>query len=224
MFNGDWQNAGLRHGPARQRRLLRLPAAEAGRHGRRDVGAADLRHRGQAKNADCAAFFLNWVATNETAREIDVDRRRLRTRAARPTCRSRRRPTARSTNETLAAGADVARDNGAMDFIANATGSIFAQGWTPELQKLVGGKQDAAGLLKAVQAQYETELNQLSRAADEAGRGRRSRRSSASDRSSAAGPADPLDSGDPPANRWSAGCSWSRPSSCTACSSCSRSS
>ena len=63
------------------------------------------------------------------------------------------------TNETLAAGAEVAKDNGAMDFIANATGSIFAQGWTPELQKLVGGRQDAAGLLQAVQAQYEKELN-----------------------------------------------------------------
>jgi len=58
-----------------------------------------------------------------------------------------------------AAGAEVAQDNGAMDFIANATGSIFAQGWTPELQKLVGGRQDAAGLLQAVQAQYEKELN-----------------------------------------------------------------
>ena len=63
------------------------------------------------------------------------------------------------TNETLAAGADVAKDNGAMDFIANATGAIFAQGWTPELQKMVGGKQDAAGLLKAVQAEYEKELS-----------------------------------------------------------------
>jgi raffinose/stachyose/melibiose transport system substrate-binding protein len=47
-----------------------------------------------------------------------------------------------------------------MDFIANATSSIFAQGWTPELQKMVGGKQDAAGLLKAVQAEYERELSQ----------------------------------------------------------------
>ena len=63
------------------------------------------------------------------------------------------------TNETLAAGSGVAKDNGAMDFIANATGSIFAQGWTPELQKMVGGKQDAAGLLKAVQAEYQKELN-----------------------------------------------------------------
>ena len=42
--------------------------------------------------------------------------------------------------------------------IANATGSIFAQGWTPDLQKLVGGKQEAASLLKAVQAEYEKEL------------------------------------------------------------------
>ena len=45
-----------------------------------------------------------------------------------------------------------------MDFIANATGSIFAQGWTPELQKMVGGQQTADGLLKAVQAEYEKEL------------------------------------------------------------------
>ena len=59
------------------------------------------------------------------------------------------------TNETLAAGAKVAASNGAMDFIANATGSIFAKGWTPELQKMVGDKQDAAGLLSAVQAEYE---------------------------------------------------------------------
>jgi raffinose/stachyose/melibiose transport system substrate-binding protein len=47
-----------------------------------------------------------------------------------------------------------------MDFIANATGSIFAQGWTPELQKMVAGQQDAAGLLKAVQAEYEREIAQ----------------------------------------------------------------
>jgi raffinose/stachyose/melibiose transport system substrate-binding protein len=47
-----------------------------------------------------------------------------------------------------------------MDFIANSTSSIFAQGWTPELQKMVGGQEDAAGLLKAVQAEYVRELAQ----------------------------------------------------------------
>jgi len=60
----------------------------------------------------------------------------------------------------LAAGGTVAKSNGAMDFIANATGSIFAKGWTPELQKMIGGKQTADGLLKAVQAEYQKELAQ----------------------------------------------------------------
>ena len=47
-----------------------------------------------------------------------------------------------------------------MDFIANATGTIFAEGWTPELQKMVGGQQTAEGLLQAVQAAYEEDLAQ----------------------------------------------------------------
>jgi len=62
------------------------------------------------------------------------------------------------TNETLAAGVVIGEAGTAMDFIANATSAIFAQGWTPELQKMVAGKQDAAGLLKAVQAEYERQL------------------------------------------------------------------
>jgi len=47
-----------------------------------------------------------------------------------------------------------------MDFIANSTGTIFAKGWTPELQKMIGGQQTAEGLLKAVQAEYKKELAQ----------------------------------------------------------------
>ncbi len=97
------------------------------------------------------------MATNETARQIDVTVGG--SNPGGPTDLAVPPAAAGSvTNETLAAGASVAKDNGAMDFIANATGSIFAQGWTPELQKLVGGKQDAAGLLKAVQAEYAKEL------------------------------------------------------------------
>jgi raffinose/stachyose/melibiose transport system substrate-binding protein len=113
----------------------------------------------KAKNADCAAFFLNWVATNATARTINVN-----IGGSNPGGPSDLPvPPAASgsvINDTLAAGAQVAKDSGQMDFIANATGSIFAQGWTPELQKLVGGKETAAGLLKAVQAEYVKELAQ----------------------------------------------------------------
>ena len=157
MFNGDWQNAVYDTDLAGNVGFFVFPPAEAG--GSLAAMSAPLTYgiANTAKNADCAAAFFNWVATNETARQIDVTVGGSNpggpTDLAVP-------PAAPGsvTNDTLAAGAGVAKDNGAMDFIANATGSIFAQGWTPELQKLVGGKQDAAGLLKAVQAVYQKEL------------------------------------------------------------------
>ena len=158
MFNGDWQNAVYDKDLAGNVGFFVFPPAEtdgslAAMSAPLTYGIADT-----AKNADCAAAFFNWVATNETARQIDVAVGG--SNPGGPTDLPVPPAAAGSvTNETLSAGNDVAKDNGAMDFIANATGAIFAQGWTPELQKMVGGKQDAAGLLKAVQAEYAKELS-----------------------------------------------------------------
>jgi raffinose/stachyose/melibiose transport system substrate-binding protein len=158
MFNGDWQNATYDKDQPGNVGFFVFPPGEAG--GTLAAMSAPLTYgiAATAKHADCAAFFLNWVATNQKAREIDVAIGG--SNPGGPTDLPVPQGAAGSvTNETLAAGADVAKDNGAMDFIANATGSIFAQGWTPELQKMIGGKQDAAGLLKAVQAEYAKELS-----------------------------------------------------------------
>ena len=158
MFNGDWQNAVYDKDLAGNVGFFVFPPGEAG--GKLAAMSAPLTYgiATKAKNADCAAFFFNWVATNDKARQIDVTVGG--SNPGGPTDLAVPPAAAGSvTNETLAAGGNVAKDNGAMDFIANATGSIFAQGWTPELQKMIGGKQDAAGLLKAVQAEYEKELN-----------------------------------------------------------------
>jgi raffinose/stachyose/melibiose transport system substrate-binding protein len=158
MFNGDWQNAVYDKDLNGNVGFFVFPPAEAG--GSLAAMSAPLTYgiADKAKNADCAAAFFNWVATNDTARQIDVAIGG--SNPGGPTDLTVPPAAAGSvTNETLSAGADVAKDNGAMDFIANATGAIFAQGWTPELQKMVGGKQDAAGLLKAVQAEYEKELS-----------------------------------------------------------------
>jgi raffinose/stachyose/melibiose transport system substrate-binding protein len=156
-FNGDWQNGGYNKDLPDNVGFFVFPSAEAGG----GVGAmsAPLTYgiAEKAKNADCAAFFLNWVSTNEAARQINVTNQGSNpggpSDLAIPTVAA-----GSVTNETLQAGAQVGKSDGAMDFIANATGSIFAQGWTPELQKLVGGKQTPEGLLKAVQAEYLKEL------------------------------------------------------------------
>src|SRR4051812_1252601 len=158
MFNGDWQDAGYDKDLAGNVGFFVFPPGESG--GKVAAMSAPLTYgiANTAKNADCAAFFLNWVATNDKARQIDVAVGGSNPGGP-PDLPIPPAASGSVINETLAAGGQVSKDNGAMDFIANATGSIFAQGWTPELQKLVGGKQDAAGLLKAVQAEYQKELN-----------------------------------------------------------------
>jgi raffinose/stachyose/melibiose transport system substrate-binding protein len=158
-FNGDWQNAGYDTDLPGNVGFFLMPPAEAG--GKLAAMSAPLTFgiAAKAKHPDCAAFFFNWVATNDIAREINVTG--FGSNPGGP-ADAKMPPVAAGsvTNETLAAGPVMGADGGAMDFIANATSSIFAQGWTPELQKMVGGQQDAAGLLQAVQAEYERELAQ----------------------------------------------------------------
>ncbi len=158
-FNGDWQNAGYDSGMPGNVGFFLMPPVQAG--GGPAAMSAPLTYgiAAKAKNADAAAFFLNWVATNPAARQIDVTIGG--SNPGGPADATMPTVTAGSvTNETLAAGPVMGKAGNSMDFIANSTSSIFAQGWTPELQKMVGGKQDAAGLLKAVQAEYLRELAQ----------------------------------------------------------------
>jgi raffinose/stachyose/melibiose transport system substrate-binding protein len=154
-FNGDWQNAGYDTDMAGNVGFFVMPPAVAGGQPAAMSGPLTFGIAAKAKHADCAAAFFNWVATNDTARQILVTIGG--SNPGGPAGAKIPSVAAGSvTAETLAGGPVVGAN--AMDFIANATSSIFAQGWTPELQKMVGGKQDAAGLLKAVQAEYLREL------------------------------------------------------------------
>jgi raffinose/stachyose/melibiose transport system substrate-binding protein len=156
-FNGDWQNAGYDKDMAGNVGFFVMPPSVAGGQPAAMSGPLTYGIAANAKNADCAAAFFNWVATNDTARQILVT-----VGGSNPGGPAGAKiPSVAAgsvTAETLAGGPVVGAN--AMDFIANATSSIFAQGWTPELQKMVGGTQDAAGLLKAVQAEYLRELAQ----------------------------------------------------------------
>ena len=157
MFNGDWQNGGYDKDLAGNIGFFAFPSSQGGTAGMSSPLTFGIA--ANAKHADCAAFFFDWVATNETARQINV--KGFGSNPGGPADLAIP-PVAEGsvTNDTLAAGSQVAKSNGLMDFIANATGAIFLgpEGWTPNLQKMVGGKLDAAGLLKAVQAEYEKEL------------------------------------------------------------------
>jgi raffinose/stachyose/melibiose transport system substrate-binding protein len=109
----------------------------------------------KSPNKDCAAFFLNWAWTDPVAREIDV-----RVGGANPGGPPDGTipdvPADSVTSQTLAAGAEVTANSGAMDFIANATSSIFFESWTPDLQRLVGGRITPEELLANAQEHWTT--------------------------------------------------------------------
>jgi raffinose/stachyose/melibiose transport system substrate-binding protein len=153
IFDGDWESGNLQKlMPAKVGFFLMPPRKASGTHA---AMSAPLSYgiAAKAKHADCAAFFLNWVATNPKARRINVQvggsnpggPPNLPIPGATP---------GSLISKTLTAGKVVAKQNGAMDFIANATGAIYAQSWTPEVQKLFAGQEAPDQLLKKVQADY----------------------------------------------------------------------
>lgn len=156
MFNGDWESGNLDKQMPGKVGFFPFPAEKGGKVA---AMSAPLTFgiSAKAKHADCAAFFLDWVATNPDARKIAVEVGGSHPMgpadAPMPDVKQ-----GTVTAETLAAGAQISADNGAMDFIANATGAIYAKSWTPNLQKLFAGEQTPDGLLKSVQSDYETQV------------------------------------------------------------------
>ena len=153
IFDGDWESGNLDKQMPGNVGFFLTPPVEAG--GAQAAMSAPLTY-GVAANAehpDCAAFFLNWVATDEKARDIGVtvggSHPMGPADAYMPTVAE-----GTVTAQTLEAGAKVGADNGSMDFIANANGSIYAKSRTPQLQALVAGQQTPEGLLSSVQADY----------------------------------------------------------------------
>jgi raffinose/stachyose/melibiose transport system substrate-binding protein len=157
MFNGDWESGNLDKQMPGQVGFFPLPSEKAG--GKVATMSAPLAFgiAANAEHADCAAVFLDWVATNPEARKIAVE-----VGGSHPMGPADgpmpQVAEGTVTAETLAAGATISEDNGTMDFIANATGAIYAKSWTPQLQKLFAGEQTAKGLLASVQRDYESQV------------------------------------------------------------------
>ncbi|AWS43760.1 ABC transporter substrate-binding protein [Streptosporangium sp. 'caverna'] len=157
MFNGDWESGNLDKQMPEDAGFFLMPPVQ--KDGARAAMSAPLTFGigSKAKNAGCAAAFLDWVATDPQARTISVEVGGSHPMGPADASMPQVTP-GTVTESTLAAGAQIAKDNGAMDFIANATGAIYAKSWTPQLQKLVAGEQRPDALLKSVQEDYLSQV------------------------------------------------------------------
>jgi raffinose/stachyose/melibiose transport system substrate-binding protein len=159
MFNGDWESANLDKGMPGNVGFFLFPGEAAGAKHVAMSAPNTFGVGAKAKHPDAAAFFLNWVHTNDKAREITVKQGGSSPGGPADLAVP---PAAEGTvlAETLNASQQLGAENGAVDFTANATGAIFASAITPEMQKLVAGQQTPEGYVKAVQTEYEKELSQ----------------------------------------------------------------
>jgi raffinose/stachyose/melibiose transport system substrate-binding protein len=111
----------------------------------------------KSKNHDTTAYFLNWIATNDKARQIVVDV----TGASPGGNPSQKLPSVEKGSlieKALALSATVGKDNGFTDFIANTTSGIYQGALQPDEQLLLTDKMTPQDFTKAIQAFYVKDL------------------------------------------------------------------
>jgi raffinose/stachyose/melibiose transport system substrate-binding protein len=158
MWDGNWDAAnvdkGLGVGAAEF--FLMPPAEEGGKFVAMGAGNT-FTIPAKSKNADATAFFLNWIATNDKARQIVVDV----TGSSPGGDPSQAIPAAEEGSliaQALDNSAKVATDDGFVDFMANSTAGIYQGSLQPNEQLLLTDKMSPKDFLAATQEFYEKDL------------------------------------------------------------------
>ncbi|HEY9499882.1 MAG TPA: extracellular solute-binding protein [Terrimesophilobacter sp.] len=156
-FNGNWAAADTQAKMGTDVSFFLVPPVkEGGKHVA--MGAANsFSVPAKSKHINEIVFFLNWIHTNEQARQIIVDV----TGASPGGDPSQALPKVEAGSlieDALKMSATIAAEDGQVDFMANTTAGIYAGSIIPESQLLVTGKISGQDFVTAVQKFYEQEI------------------------------------------------------------------
>lgn len=156
-FNGNWESANLQGKLGNNVKFFLVPPLQkGGKHV--GMGAANsFSVPAKSKNKDAIVFFLNWIHTNPKARQIVLDV----TGASPGGDPKLPLPTVAPGSlieDGLKMAAQLSKDNGYIDFMANATAGIYANAIIPQSQLLVASKITGKEFVTAVQESYAKEL------------------------------------------------------------------
>jgi raffinose/stachyose/melibiose transport system substrate-binding protein len=111
----------------------------------------------KSKNKNVAAAFLNWLQTNPRARQIAVTEGGYApggpAKASVPKAKS-----GSALAATLVAFREALKKNQLVEYMANATSSIYGSTITPQAQLLVAQKVSPQDFAAAIQKAYESEI------------------------------------------------------------------
>lgn len=156
MFNGDWEGVHMNKQMGDNVGFFLMPGVEAGAPHYAMQAPVTFVVPKTAKHADVVAFFFNWVHTDPKARQLVLDS------TGQSPGGPADLPAPQASNDlqaqTMEAFNTVAKENGSLDFIANATAGIYATSLIPNTQLLLEGRLTAKQFAKALQADYDSEL------------------------------------------------------------------
>jgi len=156
-FNGNWEAANVQAKLGSNSKFFLFPSLnKGGKHVA--MGAANsFSVPAKSKNKTAIVYFLNWIHTNEAARQITLDVTGA-TPGGDPKTALPKVAAGSLIEDGLKMAAQLSKDNGYIDFMANATAGIYANAIIPQSQLLVGSKITGTQFVTAVQDSYAKEL------------------------------------------------------------------
>ena len=159
MFNGSWAAATLDDSMGGNVGFFLMPPLLENNPPVAMGGSLTIVIPLRANHPDEAAFFFDWIHTNQVARQIIVDT--TGTSPGGPPDL----PVPESAPGSLAGqmqeeAAYLAANGVVVDFLGNATSGFFANALVPEVQRIVGGQTNPEDFVRALQEGYEASLDQ----------------------------------------------------------------
>ncbi|GAB2656635.1 ABC transporter substrate-binding protein [Kribbella swartbergensis] len=155
--SGNWQAPALDKAGAGQFGFFLFPPGDAGGPSYAMTAAANLGIPAKSPNADVAAAFLDFVQTDQRARQDTVTLGGLvpagPSDAPAPTA-----PAGSAVAATVSAFQELLKSNGLVGFMADATASIHVNSLIPQTQLLLAGKTTPEVFAAKVQSDYERDL------------------------------------------------------------------
>ena len=157
-FNGNWAAADTQAKLGKDVAFFLVPPVEEGGDHVAMGAANSFSVPAKSKHLNEIVYFLNWIHTDDAARQIIVDV----PGAAPGGDPAQALPTVEPGSlieDALEMSATIGAENGQLDFMSNATAGIYAGAIIPESQLLVTGKISGEEFVDAVQKFYEQEID-----------------------------------------------------------------
>lgn len=158
-FNGNWDAANYQKALGSNVEFFLVPPAEAGADHVAMGAANSFSVAAKSPHLNEIVYFLNWVHTDPTARQIIVDV----TGASPGGDPAQELPSVEAGSlieNALKMSAQIGAENGQVDFMANTTAGIYAGSIIPESQLLVTSQITGKEFVDRVQKFYESEVGE----------------------------------------------------------------